>query len=125
MADAVPREASVPERYTVERYFGLVDEGLLAPDDPVELLAGVIVAMSPQNAPHAAAVCRTGDALRTAVGTRAAVREEKPLVLGTHSVPEPVWRSAAPRTGPRGGTASSMSPGRASASISSRSLGPA
>ena len=89
MADAVPHAAVTPERYTVERYFGLVDEGVLAPDDPVELLAGVIVAMSPQNAPHAAAICRTAEALRAAIGAGAAVREEKPLVLGTDSVPEP------------------------------------
>jgi hypothetical protein len=33
--------------YTVERYFRLVDDGLLEPDDRVELLGGVVVAMAP------------------------------------------------------------------------------
>jgi Uma2 family endonuclease len=79
----------MPERLTVERYFALVDEGVLAPDDAVELLEGVIVAMAPQSPRHAAATTRVGEVIRRTIGTRALVREEKPLVLGTQSVPEP------------------------------------
>ena len=45
MTPSAPAEA----RYTAARYFALVDEGVLGPDDRVELLEGVIVAMSPQN----------------------------------------------------------------------------
>jgi len=74
---------------TVEQYFALVDQGLLEPDDRVELLDGVVVAMSPQNAPHAGNTSRVARALRRAVGERADVREEKPLIVGRHSVPEP------------------------------------
>ncbi len=48
--------ASVPleqGRLTRERYWRLVEEGVIGPDDRVELLEGVIVTMSPQNPPHA------------------------------------------------------------------------
>src|SRR5213594_4128821 len=58
MAVAVPHAGTVPERFTVERFFALVDEGMLQPDDRVELLEGVIVAMAPSNAPHASATSR-------------------------------------------------------------------
>jgi Uma2 family endonuclease len=89
MAIAVPPAGPVPERYTAERYLALIDEGVLGPDDRVELLEGVIVAMAPQSPRHAAAASRVSDALRAAVSTRAAVRDEKPFMGGPYSVPEP------------------------------------
>jgi len=89
MAVAVPPAGTVPERFTVEQFFALVDEGMLQPDDRVELLEGVIVAMAPSNAPHASATSRVADALRGAVGKRALIREEKCLILGLYSAPEP------------------------------------
>jgi Uma2 family endonuclease len=81
--------APAESRYTAARYFALVDEGVLHADDRVELLEGVIVAMSPQNPPHASAVYRTYEAIRTVVGTRALVRVQLPLIAGSLSVPEP------------------------------------
>ncbi|HVN84197.1 MAG TPA: Uma2 family endonuclease [Candidatus Binatia bacterium] len=80
---------SSDDRLTSERYFGLVAEGVLRPEDRVELLEGVVVAMSPQNPPHAAAVSRADIALRRAVRERAAVRVQMPVVLTERSVPEP------------------------------------
>jgi Uma2 family endonuclease len=74
---------------TVERYFALVDEGLLEPDDRVELLEGVVVAMSPRNPPHDAVMSLVLRALVEAVGARAAVRCQCSLVLGRYSAPEP------------------------------------
>ena len=50
---------------TVERYFALVDEGLLEPEDRVELLEG------------------------EAIGPRAAVRCQCSIILGRYSAPEP------------------------------------
>jgi len=81
--------AQVEIRYTTERYFALVDAGVLHAGDRVELLEGVIVAMPPQNPRHAAATTQADDALRDAVGKWAVVRVQLPLVLGTHSAPEP------------------------------------
>jgi len=59
VARGIAREA----RYTVERYLGLLHDGVLSPDDRVELLEGVIVAEPPSDPPHATAVCLAAAAL--------------------------------------------------------------
>ena len=38
MHDPAPRHPISPGRYTVEEYMGLIDDGVLGPDDRVELL---------------------------------------------------------------------------------------
>jgi len=87
--DPAPETQLAPTRFTVEQYFGLVEAGLLAEDDWVELLEGVVVSMSPRTARHDAAVCRAHEALRTAVGNRGVVRVQCTLVLPPHRAPEP------------------------------------
>jgi Uma2 family endonuclease len=89
MADLTPAVPSEPTRMTVERYLGLVEAGVLSHDDRVELLEGVIVAMTPGNPPHAAAVGLVTRALMLALGDRAAVRTQCTLVLPPWSAPEP------------------------------------
>jgi Uma2 family endonuclease len=89
MIHPAPADPSGDPRYTSERYFALVDEGVLAPDDRVELLEGVIVSVAPQSPSHAGVTERVAEVLRRAVGNRALVREDKPLVLAPRSVPEP------------------------------------
>lgn len=82
-------QAPQPEPlFTAERYFALVDEGVLQPDDRVELLEGVIVAMPLQNPPHAGYTSLVVSQLLRLVGDRAVVRPQAPLPLGL-SVPEP------------------------------------
>jgi Uma2 family endonuclease len=78
-----------PARVTREQYFALVDQGVLAEDDRVELLEGVIVAMAPDGPQHAAVVDLVGDALRAALGDRARVRTGHPFDASIWSVPEP------------------------------------
>ncbi|TMB00908.1 MAG: Uma2 family endonuclease [Deltaproteobacteria bacterium] len=80
--------APAATRFTSEEYFALIDQGTLRPDDRVELLEGVIVAMAPENPRHAVATEKTAEALRGAVGGRAAIRVQHALHLGAHSVPE-------------------------------------
>jgi Uma2 family endonuclease len=75
--------------FTVERYFRLVDDGVLQEDDRVELLEGVVVAMAPQNTPHASGVARVTRALIQALGDRAVVRTQTSFIAGPYSVPEP------------------------------------
>lgn len=70
-------------------YFQLVEEGLLAPDDRVELLEGIIVAMAPQQPAHAATVWWIGGFLDRLVARRAIVRSQLPFLAGVKSVPEP------------------------------------
>jgi len=64
MVEPALQDPVVPARWTAEQYLRLVDEGVLGPDDRVELLEGVIVSMAPQNVPHAAAVARANVNLR-------------------------------------------------------------
>jgi len=81
--------AQIEPRYTSESYFRLVEAGILHAEDRVELLEGVIIAMSPQNPPHASTTAQVSDALRDAIRKRAVIRVQSPLVAGGYSVPEP------------------------------------
>jgi Uma2 family endonuclease len=97
MATPARTELAAPRRYTVEEYFALVDQGVLSPDDRVELLEGVVVAMPPSNPPHAAAVTRLTRALSRAVGDRATLRCQLPLIVGRHGAPDPDVAVVEPR----------------------------
>jgi Uma2 family endonuclease len=85
LAPSIPSE---PTRISVAHYLGLVDAGVLGESDHVELLEGVVVAMAPQNPPHAASVARVDGAIRRLIGDGAHVRPQLSLVLA-RSVPEP------------------------------------
>jgi Uma2 family endonuclease len=85
-----PAMPSIPcGRITAEQYLRLVDDGVLGPDDRVELLEGVVVSMAAQNSPHASGVARASHALMFAVAKRAVVRTQLTFVAGEYSVPEP------------------------------------
>jgi len=75
--------------YTVDQYFDLVRQGALSEDDHVELLEGIIVAEPPMDPPHATGIGVVAEALRVAVGARASIRVQAPLIVGSRSVPEP------------------------------------
>lgn len=81
--------APAAARYTAARYLALADEGVLHPDDRVELLEGVICSMSPHDPLHASGVRRAYEAIHAAVGTRGVVSVQLPLVVSGDSVPEP------------------------------------
>jgi Uma2 family endonuclease len=76
-------------RLTVDETLRMVDAGILDEDEHVELLEGVLVEMSPQGPSHAERTAMLADRLRSAYSGRARVREEKPLVVGRYSLPEP------------------------------------
>ena len=76
-------------RVTRERYWQLVGDGTIGPDDRVELLEGVIVAMSPQSPSHAGVVRKLTRWLGGVVGNTASLQIQLPLNLGETSVPEP------------------------------------
>ena len=84
-------ETTLPEndRYSAEGYFSLVQKGLLAPDERVELLDGLIVAMSPHDPAHASGVRRVYRALERVLGPEPLISVQLPLVSGSMSVPEP------------------------------------
>lgn len=73
---------------TVDEFLRLVDVGVLGEDEPVELLRGRMVLMSPQGSGHASTITRIAARLRDAWPEHL-VREEKPLQVDEHGLPEP------------------------------------
>ena len=82
MTEPAPAAPENPAKYTVEQYFALVDRGILEPDDKVELLEGVVVAMASENLWHANGVRLAYEALREAVGSRAYVDQQHCFIAG-------------------------------------------
>jgi Uma2 family endonuclease len=66
----------------------LVDLGAFE-DERIELLSGVLVAMSPQGAEHAGVTAVLAEILILALAGRARVRSHSPLSLSDESEPEP------------------------------------
>src|SRR5882724_9030534 len=89
MTEPAPAAPESPAQYTVEQYFALVDQGVLEPDDKVELLEGVVVAMVPEGLWHANGVRWVSETLRAAIGDRAYVDQQHCFIAGPLSVPEP------------------------------------
>jgi Uma2 family endonuclease len=84
-------------RITIEQYYRMDDAGLFARDERVELIDGEIIDMAPIGAGHAYWVGQLAAALVEALGSRAIVRQQFPVRLGSHSEPQPDVAVVAPR----------------------------
>jgi Uma2 family endonuclease len=78
-----------PRRLSVEEYHRMIEAGILGEDERVELLEGVIVAMTPQQPPHARRIEWLAHFLARRLGDHFRVRSQLPLSLGESSEPEP------------------------------------
>lgn len=78
-----------PRPFTVEEYARMGQAGVFRPDERVELIEGEILAMSPQNRPHASRTARLTTLLVRAFGDTHEIRVGLPLTLGEYSEPEP------------------------------------
>lgn len=67
----------------------MIDAGILDESEHVQLVDGLLVAMTPQGTPHAYAIQRLTTLLIRALGDEYAVRPQLPLTLGRDSEPEP------------------------------------
>jgi Uma2 family endonuclease len=96
------------KRWTRQEYDRMAQAGILSPDDRVQLIAGEIVTMTPQNSPHAAAIGKTQRVLERLFGPDVWIRVQMPLIVDPDSEPEPDlavvpgapddYRDAHPRT---------------------------
>ncbi|MEB3336393.1 MAG: Uma2 family endonuclease [Leptolyngbyaceae bacterium] len=77
------------QTWTVSQYHQMLQAGILSVDDPVELLEGQIIEMSPQQPPHAATTHRASSYLASLLADQAAVRVQLPITLLPNSEPEP------------------------------------
>ncbi len=75
--------------FTITSYFQLVEKGCLEADDRVELLEGLVVASPPAGPLHASVIMCIDQALRAAIGDRASIRVQMPLLVPPRSAPEP------------------------------------
>ena len=104
MAATHPEIVERQRRITVGEYHRMIEAGILGEDEHVQLIAGTLVAATPQGSRHAVVIQRLTAALVRAVGGDLAVRPQLPLTLLEDSEPEPdlaVVRAAdAPFDGP-------------------------
>ena len=76
-------------KWTLEQYHQMIAAGILN-DQRVELLDGEIIQMAPEGPEHAQISTDASDYLRAVLGTRALIREARPITLpDTNSEPEP------------------------------------
>ena len=66
-------------RFTVEAYHRMVEAGILAEDDRVELIRGEVVEMTPIGRRHAGCVDRLTRLFTSRLGDRAIVRVQNPV----------------------------------------------
>jgi Uma2 family endonuclease len=76
-------------RITVDQYYRMAEVGVLALDERVELIDGVIIDMAPIGSRHAGTSSQLGELLLNAVGTRAILRSQSPIRFGSTSEPQP------------------------------------
>ncbi|PSB03191.1 Uma2 family endonuclease [Merismopedia glauca] len=75
-------------KWTIDRYHQAIAAGVFD-DQPVELLKGELVIMSPEGEPHAYFSDRLAKLLQRLLGERVQIREGKPIALPNDSEPEP------------------------------------
>ena len=83
MSDAITR------RFTRVEYEYLVEEGVIAPDERMELIGGLLVARDRQRDTHAFGAEMAAAALQKAFGIGYRVRVQLPVALDDESEPEP------------------------------------
>jgi len=74
---------------TVEKYHKMEEVGIIAPDERVELIEGVIRAMAPIGATHGWIVDQVTDVFVTVFHGRFTVRIQNPIILSDDSEPQP------------------------------------
>jgi Uma2 family endonuclease len=85
---ATPPPYSDVFRISVDRYHAMIDAGILTPDDPVELVEGVLVFKMPKDELHAATDGLLDDLLRTLLPEGWFYRNQNPVTL-EDSEPQP------------------------------------
>jgi Uma2 family endonuclease len=78
-----------PRLLSVDEYHRMIEAGIFAEDEHVELLEGVVVAMTPQSPAHAYCIKWLTRFLARTLGDAYDVRPQLPLTLGDRNEPEP------------------------------------
>ncbi len=76
-------------RFTAAEVTRMVEVGILAEDEPLELIDGELIAMSPQGPVHSLITAIIHNELAAAFGAGFLVQSHSPVDAGTDSLPEP------------------------------------
>ena len=76
-------------RLTADEVMGMVEAGILAEDEPLELLRGELVVVSPQGPAHRTLTVIVREMLAGVYAGRAHVQDHSPIRADDHSLPEP------------------------------------
>jgi Uma2 family endonuclease len=79
----------IPYRVSVRQFGTMISAGVFGERDHVELLDGILVDKMTKHPPHNFTVARIADVLRAIIGPEWVIQEEKSVVLGRFSRPEP------------------------------------
>lgn len=87
----------IPYLIDLDAYHRMIETGILTEDDPVELIEGQIVTMSPKGSKHAACLRKIMTWLPEAVGENAQIQVQDPIQIPDLSEPEPDLALVQPR----------------------------
>ena len=102
-----PTLEDAPRLFTVDEFHRMIEAGVFGDDERLELLEGVIVALTSQNPPHACAIQRLTKWFVRQLDDTLALMPQLPVTLGQRTEPVPdlavvraedISRKALPRT---------------------------
>ena len=86
------------KKFTIAEYHQLVDLGFFTENDKIELIRGEIIDISPKRTPHSVCNSLLWKQLYELIGKQAEIRVQEPIVLSSHSEPEPDVVVAKPKS---------------------------
>jgi Uma2 family endonuclease len=89
MTPPVTQQLPKTRRWTRVEYDRLIELGVFAPEERLELLDGLLVVREPQGSRHSAAIRRLTAMLRDALGATRQIDSQLPIALDDDSEPEP------------------------------------
>ena len=84
-----PNSTSNVHKFTVQQYELMLEVGVFAESDRLELINGEIRVMSPIGIKHAVCVAKTARAFQIKLGNRAFVWTQNPILLSNYFQPQP------------------------------------
>lgn len=84
-------------KFTVDAYHKMIEAGVFAETERIELIKGMLVKMSPKGKRHAAVTDRLTKAFYKLLGERVIVRNQNPILFNNATEPEPDIALLAPQ----------------------------
>ena len=88
----------ITRKFTVEEYEKMTTQGIIKPDEKVELIRGEIIKMSPMGTRHAASIYRLTQLFYRKFGGLILLGVQNPIRLNNNSQPEPDLSLLIPRS---------------------------